>query len=275
MKKIKKKTGESELFDAEKLCGSIEGVGAPLQLANQICSMVEESIETGVSTEQIFKTTQKYLAEFDAGMAAIYGLDRGLSALGPSGFLFEQYVGAIFSELGYEVLTNSYLPGEGVSHEIDVVATKGNVVYVIEAKYKNDYKRKTHIDQVMYADARLQDIRRQALKEGDTREYYFWVITNTRFTDNAIAYVAHRDLQIMGWDYPAFINIMKIAYEKKLYPITVIPSMNRKIFKYFSEKGIVLAKHLQGYTAAQFEKECAISAAQSRRIESEILDLLS
>ena len=93
-------------------------------------------------TEEIFNITRKYLYDFDPGIAAIYGLERGLSALGPSGFLFEQYVAALFVEQGYKVKTNVYLRGEGVDHEIDVFAEKGNVTFIVEAKYRNDYKNK-------------------------------------------------------------------------------------------------------------------------------------
>lgn len=272
--KIKKKTGEAELFDPQKLCDSMVNVGASANLAEQVCSIVEESIDSGASTEKIYTTTRKYLAEFDAGMAAVYGLDRGLSALGPSGFLFEQYVGALLRELGYTVKTNVFVPGEGAVHEIDVWAEKGNLVFIIEAKYRNDYKRKTHIDQVMYADARLGDIRRRAQHDGDTREYYGWVITNTRFTDNAMSYVAFRDIQLMGWDYPKYINLMKIAYEKKLYPVTVIPSMTRTSLKMLSEKGIVLVKELMNYSAEELQKMFGVSMTQAKKIENDILQMM-
>ncbi len=272
--KIKKKTGEKELFDPQKLCNSIVMAGASQNLAQQVCSIVEESLEGGASSEKIFNTTQRYLSEFDAGLAAVYGLDRGLSALGPSGFLFEQYIAEIMNALGYKVSNNMYAQGEGASHEIDVWAEKGNIVFIIEAKYKNDYKRKTHINQVMYADARLQDIRRRAKKDGDNREFYFWVITNTRFTDNAINYIEHRDVQLMGWDYPKFINLKKIAYDKKLYPVTVIPSLTKKILKTFSEKGIVLVKSLEHMSVAELQETFGMTNSQARKIESEVLELL-
>lgn len=272
-KKIVKKNGEEELFIPEKLCQSVTSVGVPDHLAQQVCAIVDESIESGVSTDKIFITTRKYIKEFNPKMAAIYSLERGLSALGPSGFIFEQYVAALFREMDYLVKTNVYAKGEGVSHEIDVWAEKGNVVYVIEAKYRNDFRAKTHINQVMYADAKIQDIKRQAVKDGDTREFYEWVVTNTQFTDNAINYVEYRDMQLMGWDFPKYINLKKIVYERGLYPVTVLPSITKKALKKFSSDGIILVKQLVGLNINQFMESYELSHTLSKKIVDEIKEL--
>ena len=273
--KIRKNSGEMELFQVEKLCRSISAVGVSDDMAQQVCDIVAEHMNTGVSTtEQIFRTTREYIAKVDPGKAAIYGLERGLSALGPSGFLFEQYVAAILLDLGYKVQTNVYLDGEGVTHEIDVYAEKGNVIYVIEAKYRNEFKSKTHINQVMYADARLDDIRRQAKKRGDTREYYMWLVTNTRFTDNAINYIQYRDIQLMGWDFPKYINLMKVAYEKKLFPVTVLPSITFKALKTFSAQKIILVKDLVSFSEYQLRDIFGFSLSLSKELHQEIIELM-
>lgn len=273
-RKIIKKSGVEELFQSQKLCDSMVDVGASDELAKQVCNIVEESIETGVSTDKIFDTTRRYLKKFDPQVSAIYALERGLGALGPSGFIFEQYVAALFKEMDYDVQTNLMVPGEGVTHEIDVWAEKGNVVYIIEAKYRNEYKLKTHINQVMYADARLGDIRRRAEKEGDTREYFVWVVTNTKFTNSAVNYVAYRDVQLMGWDYPKFINLKKIVSERKLYPVTILPSITKKALKVLADKKIILVKSLFGLTAVEIAEKCGVSQIVSKKLENEIHELI-
>jgi Holliday junction resolvase len=272
-KKIIKKHGAEELFDPEKLCHSVVAVGVPKNLAQQVCSIVDESIESGVSTDKIFVTTRKYIKEFSPKMAALYSLERGLSALGPSGFIFEQYVAALFKEMGYFIQTNVYAQGEGVSHEVDVWAEKGNVVFVIEAKYRNDYRAKTHINQIMYADAKIQDIRRRAVKEGDTREFYEWVVTNTRFTDNAINFVVYRDMQLMGWDFPKYINLKKIVFERNLYPVTVLPSITKKALRKFSSNAIILVKQLISVDENQFIKRYDLSHTLARKLVQEVKEL--
>jgi Holliday junction resolvase-like predicted endonuclease len=272
-KKIIKKDGRTELFAPEKLCQSVTAVGVPEHLAQQVCSIVDESIESGVSTDKIFISTRKYISEFNPKMAALYSLQRGLSALGPSGFIFEQYVAALFTEMGYHVQTNIYAQGEGVSHEIDVWAEKGNIVFVIEAKYRNDFKSKTHINQVMYADAKVQDIKRRAIIEGDTREFYEWVVTNTRFTNNAINYVQYRDMQLMGWDFPKYINLKKIVFERNLYPVTTIPSITKKALKQFSTDGIILVKQLTDFNIDQLIHNYNLSHSLSKKIVAEVKEL--
>lgn len=274
-KHIINRSGEQELFEPRKLCDSVLKVGASPELADQVCAIVSDSIDSGISTDTIFKTTRDYLNKFDPGIAAVYALERGLSALGPSGFLFEQYVGEILNQLDYNVRTNVYMDGEGVKHEIDVYAEKGNVVYIVEAKYRNDFKTKTHINQVMYADARLGDIRRQARANGDTREYYMWVVTNTEFTDAAINYVYHRDVQLIGWSFPKYINLMKIVHEKKFYPVTVLPSITQKALKAFSANKKVLVSQLARYSINDFMEHYKLSHTLSKKLHNEIHHLYS
>ena len=273
-KKVIKRNGFQELFDSEKLCDSIKMTGASESLSDQVCGIVASSIQDNMSTEDIFETTRNYLHEQDPGVAALYALERGLSALGPSGFVFEQYVAALFTEMGYKTRTNVYAEGEGVTHETDVWAEKGNVTFIVEAKYRNDFKTKTHINQVMYADARLQDIKRQARKKGDAREYYMWLITNTLFTDNAINYVKHRDFQLMGWDFPRYINLMKIVYDKKLYPVTVLPSITKKALNKMLALDIILVKKLKQFTVDDFKKKFDMSMVLAKKIYREVTDLM-
>ena len=274
-RKVTKKNGFEELFDVEKLCGSIKMTGVSEDLSDQVCGIVEKSIDSNVSSEEIFKITRSYLHQYDPGIAAIYALERGLSALGPSGFLFEQYVAALFREMGYKTRTNVYAEGEAVTHETDVWAEKGNVTFIVEAKYRNDFKTKTHINQIMYADARLQDIKRQAKKQGDKREYYMWVITNTKFTDNAINYVKYRDLQLMGWDFPKYINLMKIVYEKKLYPVTVLPSITKKALNKMAALDIVLVKSLKEFTLNDYIDKLDCSMSLAKKLHQDVTDLIS
>ena len=272
--KIIKRGGEAELFDSRKLCNSIVLAGAKQEIAEGVCEIVHTSIDSGITTEKIFTKTREHLMKIDPDLAAIYSLDRGLSALGPSGFMFEQYVASMLRELGYEVLTNYFAQGEVVHHEVDVLAMKGNIVYFIEAKYRNDSDMKTHIDQVIYADARLEDIKRRAKTDGDTREYYGWVVTNTTFTEHSQDYIQKRDLQLLGWDYPIYINLKKISREKKMYPVTVLPSITKPVLKQCSVHGYILVLHLKNFTVDDFHKKLGVSMRLSKKLHEELRGLL-
>ncbi len=271
---VLKRDKSRELFSEKKLCNSLLFIGVDERTSYLLCHLVKKSIRRDVSSDEIFRLTRDFLFERDPGLSALYALERGLSVLGPSGFVFEQYVAAMFQDMGYSVRTNIYLEGEGVSHEIDVYARKGNVIFLSEAKYRNDFKTRTHIDQVMYADARLQDIRRRARQKSDTREYYMWVITNTRFTDNAILYAVHRDLQLLGWNQPPFINFMKIVYERKLYPVTILPSITKDILKKMSTMDLILVKNLASLSVSEYQEKFGLSQKISEKLFQEVQELL-
>ena len=273
-KKVLKRDRTEEIFSKEKLCASLTQIGAGEHTARYVCNMIDQSIDLKISTDEIFKRTRDYLYRIDPNLSALYALERGLSTLGPSGFAFEQYIAAIFVEMGYQVQTNVYLKGEGVDHEIDVYAEKGNIIFISEAKYKNDFKLKTHINHVMYADARLQDIRRRARREGDPREYYMWVVTNTKFTDNAINYVAYRDIQLLGWNYPPFINLMKLVSGKKMYPVTILPSITKSVLKKLAHKELILVKYLTRFDVDDLMKGFGISHRLARKLVLEVRELM-
>ncbi len=272
--KVIKRNGFEELYDSNKLCRSLNIIGTSESMIKNICNVVSSSMKSKVSTNDIFSKVRDLLYEYDPGLAALYGLERGLSILGPSGFMFEQYVASLFREMDYEVDTNVYLEGEGVSHEIDVIAKKGNVIFIVEAKYRNDFKTKTHINQIMYADARLQDIKRKAKNRGDNSEYYMWLITNTLFTDSAINYVKHRDMQLMGWSFPEYINLMKIVYEKKLYPVTTLSSITQTILKKMASEKLILVKDLKYYTIDDFVSKLKCSISLAKELNMEVNDLI-
>jgi hypothetical protein len=148
-----------------------------------------------------------------------------------------------------------------------------NQLEIFDKKYRNDFKSKTHINQVMYADAKVQDIKRRAIIDGDTREFYEWVVTNTQFTNNAINYVQHREMQLMGWDFPKYINLKKIVFERDLYPVTTIPSITKKALKKFSLDGIILVKQLIGLDIDQFMQRYDLSHTLAKKLVREIKEL--
>ena len=126
-----------------------------------------ENISAGESTAKIFRVALDYLVKEDLNLAASYGLRRAIGEFGPAGFLFEQYVEIILQAYGYQTKRNVMMKGACVEHEVDVSAQKRRH-YIVEAKYRNEPGIKTHIDVVMYGDARLADIAR--LEESAGRE---------------------------------------------------------------------------------------------------------
>lgn len=272
---VKKMSGEQEVFQPAKLCSSIERAGAPKDLALSVCQAVEERVQPGDSTTKIFREALRYLIQEDRTTAARYKLRRALDELGPTGFIFEQYVEALLQAHGYETKRNVMMAGECVTHEVDVYAKKGNLEYLVEAKYRNQHAIKTHIDQVMYADARLMDIERRAKKDGRDAQYVMWVITNTTFTSQAIKYGKCRGVKLVSWNYPRKHSLESMIVRKKMYPITVLSSLSRQARDQFVQHNMVLAQDILLYTTEQLVREFHISMRQARALISEVNALLA
>ena len=123
----------------------------------------------------------------------------------------------------------------------------------------------------MYADARLQDIVR---KEGENNqkkyEYAMWVVTNTKFTEAAIQYAKCRGIRLTGWNYPRGESLEDIIADKKLYPVTVLPSLPKSILPALVEKNIILAQDLLTYNANDLMKEFSIEKALADQLVREV-----
>lgn len=245
---IKKSSGQSEPFNRQKLCVSLEKAGAPRNIAQSICKHVEQKITPNISTHRIFRSALRELIKTDRDVAARYSMHRGIAALGPAGFVFEQYVEAILQAYGYRTKRNTLMKGACITHEIDVMAMKDNVHYLLELKYHNEQGIKTHVPVVMYADARLEDIAKvENRKEKGKYEHRMWLITNTKFTDTAITYAKCKRIKLTGWNYPHDESLEDMIANKKLYPVTILPSISSEILSVLAQKQIILAQDLATY----------------------------
>jgi len=272
---IQKATGEIETFSPEKLCESIVAAGVPEQTAAHVCGRIAEEIQPGMSTGRIFRQALRYLVKENLDFAANYSLRRAVSSLGPAGFLFEQYLEAVLQAHGYKVERNLILEGQCVPHEIDLRATRDNTHYLVEAKYRNAPGIKTHIDVVMYADARLMDIEKKQtkLEEGHFK-HKMWVITNTKFTNKSIKYGTCRGIRLTGWNYPRGADLEKFILEKKLYPVTVLPSLTKYAREQFAKHNMLLAQDVLPYSKADLMKKFDIPRSDAERIIHEAAEII-
>lgn len=271
---IKKKTGETELFNPEKLCSSLKKSGAPADVADNVCALVANDVKPNMSTQAIFRKALRYLVKEDIDSALRYNLTQGIAQLGPTGFYFEQFVEALLQAHGYKTQRNVTLMGECVAHEADVYAEKDNFKYIIEAKYRNERHSKTHVDQVMYADARLMDIERAAKASNDTSSYIMWVFTNTSFTDTAIRYAECRNLKLVGWNYPEGDSLQDMIMRTRMYPVTALPSVTEPARQAFIRHNIILAQDLLTYREADMVKKFKLSHTLAKTLLRETHALL-
>ena len=67
-----------------------------------------------------------------------------------------------------------------------------------------------------------------------------WLVTNTRFTTNALKYGKCARLQLIGWDYPPGNSLKEQIEISGLYPITCISELSKKELEYLFANNIVL-----------------------------------
>mgnify|MGYP000677437326 CR=1 FL=1 len=271
---IIKATGEKEKFSENKLCNSMMAVGAPKDLAENVCDLVERDIKPSVNTNHIFRKALSHLVKKDIDIAVRYSLRRGLERLGPSGFLFEQYIEALFQAHGYKTKRNQIVQGECTDHEIDVELYEKKKNILIEVKYRNEPGIKTHIDTVMYADARRADIEKGEQKKGNGAHYEMWLVTNTKFTKKAIEYAECKNkLKLLGWNYPEKKSLESMIVEKSVFPVTVLPFITNNILKQFAEAEIILIEDLILFTEDDLMKKFGMDKRRARGIVKRVKEI--
>lgn len=271
---VQKATGYNEVFSHEKLSQSLRRAGVPGHKVDEICKSVEHGLESGFTTTDIFRSAFRHLLKEDLDTAVSYSLRRAVSSLGPEGFLFEQYIEAVLQAHGFSTQRNVIMEGMCVDHEIDIVAKKGEMHHLIEAKYRNAPGIKTHIDVVMYADARRNDVApRQVKKEQEPGRHRIWLITNTKFTRKSIQYAECRDIQLTGWNYPKERNLQDWIYEKKVFPITVLPSLSKDGRTALVNQGMLLAQDVLPFSVEKLQS-FGLNKKEADAIHKEAHELL-
>lgn len=240
---IRRHTGEMEEFDVQKFRRSLTRPGASADLVEQIITHVQQNINNFKTTEDLYRYALEQLKEKNPYVAARYNVKKALLEFGPTGFPFEKYIAEILKAQGYQVLLNQIVRGWCVDHEIDIIAKKDNVNFMVECKFHNELSFFSHVQVPLYTEARFHDIQRTWQKDtGTDRLTHSWIFTNTSFTYEAIKYGNCIGMQLTSWDYPKENNLADLINKYQLHPITAVPTLNHKQKAYFLNHGFVLAK---------------------------------
>ncbi len=236
MTTIVKADGTSEEFDPTKLEHSLRRAGASDDLIKSILDRILVDIGEEESTSSIYTKAFEYLKEGEHVPAARYAMRRALLELGPTGFPFEDFMGEIYRALGYTVRVGTIIEGRCVEHEVDLIAEKGNECVAAELKFHNQAGFKTDTKVALYVHARFLDLQ----KSSDCKVTKPLLITNTKFTSGAIDYASCVGLDLISWSYPEKGNLQDLIQETKVYPITVLTTLNQEEKKMLMEASMPL-----------------------------------
>jgi hypothetical protein len=247
---IIKADGSVEPFDPAKLEASLQRAGAGVHTAERIRETIQSSIGRKAGTHEIYRRAFQMLRQDTRTAAARYSLRKALFELGPSGHPFEDFVAQMFEKEGWKVEWRKLIPGKCVTHEVDVYATREGEYLAAELKYHNDPSYKTDIKIALYVKARLDDIWQCDPASQTCPVDHGFLITNTKFTSQAIQYAKCSGMQLLGWSYPHDGNLYDRIVATGLYPITSLTLLKKAEKRLLIDKGIITCEQLRQHREA-------------------------
>ncbi len=257
-------------FDQNKVKATCIRAGASNELAKQVVDTILAQIHDGIRTKEIYKMVLNALAAQTNGQVIKhrYRLKESIMLMGPAGFPFEIYVGAILENYGYDIKsTRSQVNGKCVTHEIDLIVDSSltNERYMIECKYHNSPGIYTGLKESLYTHARFLDLNN--IFDGEM------LACNTKASDDAITYANCIDQKLLCWRYPPNKGLERMIEDKGLYPITIL-GLSRKELDALSKNKIMLAKELLSFDVSKLTQKTGISYNRLQRLQDLVRQIL-
>jgi hypothetical protein len=226
--KIIKHSGDIVDYNPEKLKTSLYKSGANKIIVENILETIENKIYDGITTKQIYKLAFSLLKKTATAHAARYNLREAIRMLGPAGFFFEKYIARLFASEHYETKIDLILQGKCVFHEIDILVKKNNILSMVECKFHAGREATSDVKVPLYILSRFNDLKENThvvfnRKESITK---CWIVTNNRFTTDAVAFAKCSGLNLLSWDYPENNNLKTKNDNEYLYPVTCLTTLS-------------------------------------------------
>lgn len=226
--KIIKHSGAIVDFVPEKLKMSLMKSGASKEAVDAILKTIKKELYEGIPTKQIYKMAFNLLKKEANAHAARYNLRAAIQLLGPAGFFFEKYIARLFEMEHYEAKINLTFQGHCVSHEIDILLKKNATVAMVECKFHAGRDATSDVKIPMYILSRFNDLKDREYAIFSKKEAISkcWIVTNNRFTADAVTFANCMGLNLLSWDYPENNNLRTKNDTNLLYPITCLTTLS-------------------------------------------------
>jgi hypothetical protein len=270
---VTKMSGERALFDEQKLRQSLIGSGAGQAESDAIIQQVRAKLYEGIKTNIIYKIAFSLLSKKQRPAASRYKLKKAIFELGPTGFPFEKYIGELLKSTGYKITVGSFVQGHCVKHEVDIIAEKDDQHIILEFKFHSEQGQICSVKIPLYIHSRFKDIE-MVLKEQPAFEKKILsggLVTNTRFSADALQYGTCMNMFMLSWDYPVNNGLKNRIDKLQLYPITALMTLTNYEKKMLLNKGIILCKDLPQNEALL--KDLDFSTIRIAKVMSEALAL--
>ena len=97
MVEVVKASGDTEEFNRRKFLRSMMRGGSSKSVAQKVLDSIEPKLHDEITTREIYQLASAQLSRYDVKSSVTYDLKDSIMKLGPSGFPFEDYIGAILS----------------------------------------------------------------------------------------------------------------------------------------------------------------------------------
>lgn len=244
---VTKASGEEVVFSMDKLRQSLRNSGATEEQVDKVIKVIEPQLFNGISTKKIYTWAFSILKKSTGSVAAKYQLKKAITEFGPSGFPFEKFVGKLFERKGYHVKVGIIVQGTCVSHELDVVASSETEHMMMECKFHSTQGKMSDVKVPLYIHSRFNDVKGQWFlnKQLKDKQLKAWVVTNTRFSPDALRYGTCAGLNLLSWDYPLNESIKVMIDKYKHYPITCLTLLTKPEKEHLLENNVVLCSELK------------------------------
>lgn len=276
---VEKADGSREYYSPQKIVQSSIRAGASEEEAEKIRDEINKIVYNGITTKEIYTTIIRLLKRIDTTKASIYCLKEALMNLGPSGFPFEAFIGKILESQEYNIKLRSIMKGQCVNHEIDIIADRdedeSNQRSMIECKYHNYKGIYTGLKEALYTYARFRDLT-IGHKLGFCEKFdNAWLVTNTRFSSDAIAYAKCKKLKLLGWNYPPEAALEVLIDKKKFYPITILRSLDNKSKASLANADLIVLNDLTAISLETLHKKTSVSKKKLSQIKNEAEEIIN
>jgi len=266
--------GEREPLSVKKVYRAAKRVGASNKLAKEIANKIEREAIDGMTTAEIYKHVRALLHKQIPVAAIRFSLKEAMRKMGPAGFYFEKFIGAVYEEAGYAVKINQIVAGKCIKdYEIDLIASKitpsgtvkAGILKMGECKYRNKPGDKVDMTIALANHARFLDIQNGAFlnkKQFNGLAAKSVIVTNAKFSGHAIKYSECMGVELLGWHYPQGDGLEMLIDKHQLYPITILPSLNRHLAEVFAQKDIMLVKDIAGMSVSALARKVGVPSSR-------------
>lgn len=256
---VTKADGTRQLFDRDKVVRTCLRMGASREIAAAIVNEIERKMYDGIETRKILQMIHRMLSNSEPAVKHLIDLRKALGLMKPKPG-FERFVQILLSEHSYEVTSNRIIMGKCVEHEVDAIARKNGITYIVEVKHHFNYHVPTGLDVSRIARAVYEDVTEGfELGLNNVKVDRAMIVCNTKLSEHAKRYAKCRGIHYIGWSSPVDRGLQTLIEEKKLYPMTYLKGLDSATEERLTCAGIVLLKQLAAKSVGELRRETGLA----------------